>query len=371
MNAIAIQGLVKHYRLPGQDGAVAAVDQVDLQVEPGSTVALLGPSGCGKTTTLRCVAGLEVPDAGRISIGEAVVFDAAARINVPPHRRRLGMVFQSYALWPHLRVAENVAFPLRRLGLSRAELADRVRRVLESVDIARLTDRYPGQLSGGQQQRVALARALVGEPAVILFDEPLSNLDTKLREQMRWELGQLQCRIGFTAVYVTHDRAEALTLAHQVVVMSGGRIVQHGTPEAVYRNPRHPFVADFMGDVNLLPGHSAPGERTLAAAFGPVHAGAWHSVPADALWPPGQPGLCIAFRPESAAQAHPARSGVNAWPGVVPTPGFLGPQYVYVVELAGALVKAHASSGGRPFEPGETVTLVVPPEQVIVYEQQG
>jgi iron(III) transport system ATP-binding protein len=227
-------------------GATAILDGIDLAVRRGETLALLGPSGCGKTTLLRIVAGLLFPTAGRVSIGDTLVADAASGTNVPPERRGLGMVFQDYALWPHLSVAENVAFPLEMRKVGRAERETRVVAALDRVGLRDFGGRNPGQLSGGQQQRVAIARAIVAEPALVLFDEPLSNLDRELRETMVEEIGQLLASLGLTALYVTHDQFEAFTLAARVAVMRRGHVVQLATPQELVDRPADPGVAEFL-----------------------------------------------------------------------------------------------------------------------------
>jgi iron(III) transport system ATP-binding protein len=228
-------------------GELVAVDGVSFAVEAGHTLALLGPSGCGKTTILRCLAGLDNADAGAIEISGTTVFDRKAGVNLKPEQRDLGVVFQSYAVWPHMTVAENVGFPLKVRGVSKAEVAVRTSRILDLVGLANAQDKPATALSGGQQQRVALARALVHEPRLVLFDEPMSNLDARLRARMRMELAVLQERLGFTAIYVTHDQAEAFSLAETVVVMNHGRIETAGDPRDVFLCPRTPFVAEFLG----------------------------------------------------------------------------------------------------------------------------
>ncbi len=233
-------------------GAVAAVDDVNLRVESGEFVTLLGPSGCGKTTTLRMVAGLEQNTEGRITIGDRVVSDAARGLFVAPDRRALGMVFQSYAIWPHMTVFDNVAYPLRVRRRAKAEIETRVKNALQLVEMEKFADRPAPQLSGGQQQRVAIARALVFEPQVLLLDEPLSNLDARLRAQMGDEFRSLQQRLKVTTLYVTHDQDEAMALSDRVVVMQAGRILQVGAPEAIYQRPVSRAVAAFFGTPNLL-----------------------------------------------------------------------------------------------------------------------
>ncbi len=233
-------------------GATPVVRGISLQIASGEFIALLGPSGCGKTTTLRMVAGLETLDAGSISIDGQVVDGPGVR--VPPERRQLGMVFQSYAVWPHKSVAENVAYPLLLQRVSSAEIARRVKEALDWVRLAPFGDRMPSQLSGGQLQRVAIARALVGNPRVLLLDEPLSNLDAALREELRGEIATLRARLGTTMIFVTHDQHEALALADRVAVMHQGVIEQVDAPERIYQSPSTPFVAGFVGGANRLEG---------------------------------------------------------------------------------------------------------------------
>src|SRR4249919_1167072 len=238
-------------------GAVNAVDGVSFTIERGEFFTLLGPSGCGKSTTLRLVAGLEEPDNGEIFISGKPVAVAARGIFLPPEKRQLGMVFQSYAIWPHLSVFENIAFPLRVRKESGDAVRQRVLQALDVVGLAGLAERGATQLSGGQQQRVALARALVYEPAILLLDEPLSNLDAKLREQMRVEIRALQKKLGLTILYVTHDQAEAMTLSDRIAVVNRGRFEQVGAPEEVYEKPATPFVAEFLGRTVSLEGKIA------------------------------------------------------------------------------------------------------------------
>ncbi|HVL99091.1 MAG TPA: ABC transporter ATP-binding protein [Egibacteraceae bacterium] len=257
----------------GATPVVRAVDGVDLAVTGGRVLALLGPSGCGKTTLLRLIAGFERPDAGSVTIAGAEV--AGARTWVPPERRRVGMVFQDYALFPHLTVGGNVAFGLpRRRARARGALPGRVTEVLELVGLGGLADRYPHELSGGQRQRVALARALAPEPAVVLLDEPFSNLDAGLRAQVRADIHRILSVAGATALFVTHDQEEALSVADEVAVMHAGRIVQQATPEDLYRSPADRTVAAFVGDAELLPGHSvglsAETDLGMVALTGPV-----------------------------------------------------------------------------------------------------
>lgn len=246
MVSVHVEGLVKEYA--GQP----AVDHLSLDLPSGAFVTFLGPSGCGKTTTLRSIAGLDEPDKGKIQVGGETFFDSDHRVFVPPERRRVGMVFQSYALWPHLSVAQNVGYPLRRQKWKKPQIASEVDRFLELVGLTTQRDRSVSALSGGQQQRVALARSMVGNPVLVLFDEPLSNLDVKLRDRMRMEIRRLHDQIGMTSIYVTHDQEEAFTLSDLVVVMNAGRLQQVGTPNEVYFQPANEFVADFVGFQNRL-----------------------------------------------------------------------------------------------------------------------
>ena len=250
----AKRSLVELDRLSKHFGAEVAVRELNLAVAEGEFVTLLGPSGCGKTTTLRCIAGLEHPDAGEVRIDGRIVASAQRGIYLPPEDRNIGMVFQSYAVWPHMTVFDNVAFGLRIRRVERARMRALTMKALELVGLAHLADRYATKLSGGQRQRVALARAIAYEPKVILFDEPLSNLDAKLREQMRVELVRLQREVGITSIYVTHDQAEALVMSDRVVVMADGAIQQIGDPQTIYARPANRFVAKFIGVANLVDG---------------------------------------------------------------------------------------------------------------------
>jgi iron(III) transport system ATP-binding protein len=317
MAGIQMEGVTKRF------GAVVAVRDLSLAVADHEFVTLLGPSGCGKTTLLRLLAGFMAPDAGTIRAGSTTLSTPAAV--VPPERRGMGMVFQSYAVWPHKTVFQNVAFGLEVRRVARAEARTRVARVLELVNLAGLEHRYPGELSGGQQQRVALARSLVVEPGILLLDEPLSNLDARLRERMRWELKELQRRTGITFVYVTHDQSEALALSDRIAVMHQGELVQLGPPREVYTRPGSKTVADFMGLVNLLPGRvsRAAGDGGVVTVAG--------QRPLRVAVPPGVvegQAVHVAVRPESlqlrAAGAGPAGDGVTALPARVADVTFLG-----------------------------------------------
>jgi iron(III) transport system ATP-binding protein len=246
---VSIRGLSKRF---GGTTPTIAIDEMNLEISPGEFLVLLGPSGCGKTTTLRCIAGLENPDGGEIAFGDRKIYDASTKTNVPTHKRNIGMVFQSYALWPHMTVRKNIGYPLRTKRMDRGKAREWITEIARLVDCENLLDRYPGQLSGGQQQRVALCRGLVARPDLVLFDEPLSNLDARLRDQVRTEIHELHNRLQFTSVYVTHDQAEALALGDRLVIMRAGRIEQLDTPERVFDLPATEYVADFIGMSNRL-----------------------------------------------------------------------------------------------------------------------
>jgi iron(III) transport system ATP-binding protein len=267
-NAVApyleVQGLVKLF------GVDRAVDGVSFGVAQGKFLTLLGPSGCGKTTTLMSIAGLHHLDAGTISVGGVTYTSVERRVFLPPEKRDIGMVFQSYAIWPHMTVAQNVAYPLEIRKIDRTEIEDRVHEVLKLVGLDDMASKLATQLSGGQQQRAALARAIVFEPRLLLFDEPLSNLDLKLREQMRIELKRIQREVGITSVYVTHDQAEALVMSDEIIVMSKGHIEQRGDPHEIYARPANRYVSNFIGIANLLDGCivrvTAPGQGEIEVA---------------------------------------------------------------------------------------------------------
>lgn len=328
----AIENLHKAFTAAGQT-EVRAIDGISLNVEAGKLLTLLGPSGCGKTTTLRCLAGLERPDSGRIVIDGRVVFDSEQGIFVPPSERALGMVFQSYAIWPHMTVFENVAFPLRVARdrkYSAAEIKQEVGRVLEMVRLTGYENRASTQLSGGQQQRLAFARGLVRKPKLLLLDEPLSNLDAKLREQMRVELKKLQRTLGVTTVYVTHDQSEALALSDQIAVFSAGRIVQRGSPQEIYRRPGNQFVADFVGSANFIYGTVVGRGEDGVGVNTPY--GAVRCVFAEKVQP-GQ-AVVVTARPEDMVISESQiGDGMNVFTGKVAHRVFLGEVTDYFVDL--------------------------------------
>ncbi len=354
MADVIIRGLTKRY------GDHTVVDGLDLDIADGEFLTLLGPSGCGKTTTLRCIAGLEKPDEGEIVIaGKVVVGDG---VFVPPERRDLGMVFQSYALWPHMTVRGNVAYPLKMRRTPRAQVEERTREALEAVGLAHLADRSVGALSGGQQQRVALARALVARPGLVLFDEPLSNLDARLRASMREQLQLLHQRISATSVYVTHDQIEALTLSDRIVVMHDGRIQQAGSPEQIYSAPANSFVADFVGFENLLPGavSKAAGPQLLVEVDGfpdPLQVRATGGAPEV-----GDP-ITVAVRASSfflTPFPEPAGNMATGVPGRVITAAYLGDQTEYTVSVGPHTVWVR-TPGSVAASPGDSVALAPHP----------
>lgn len=351
MSGIRLKSLTKKY------GAVVAVDNIDLDIAAGSFVTLLGPSGSGKTTTMRMIAGLEQPTEGDIWIGNRHV--SGHGTFVPTHRRRLGMVFQSYAVWPHKTVAQNVAFPLQQQKVSKADQTRRVQRILERVGLGAMVDRYPSQLSGGQQQRVALARALVSEPDVILFDEPLSNLDAKLRDSMRGLLQDIHREFGITAVYVTHDQGEAMVLSDRVYVMNFGKIMQGGTPTELYERPRSLFVAGFVGSANTIKVHDIDHANSSVR----IEGGA--SLRVSTL-PEGEGENILVVRPH---RVHFAMNGSadNVIEGVVSNAIYLGDRVRYTVVLPSGseIVIEHGSEESRRAV-GETVRLHLPVEACVV-----
>jgi putative spermidine/putrescine transport system ATP-binding protein len=318
MSTLVLEGVSKRY------GNSLAIERVDLEIGQGELVALLGPSGCGKTTTLRIVAGFIEPSAGRVLIGGRDV------TRLPPYARNTGMVFQSYALFPHMSVAENVGFGLEMRKVGRAERDSRITEALRLVRLDQLADRLPRQLSGGQQQRVALARALAVSPAVFLLDEPLSNLDAKLRSEVGLEIRELQKRLGLTTLMVTHDQDEALAMADRLVVMEQGRVLQVGTAENLYERPANTFVAGFVGRCNLLPGAiEAPGLFRLRSGT---------AVPCDG-GTPSQAGI-LAIRPERVA-ITPGLDGAGA-PAALKALTYLGARTEYHLDLGGEILIAVA-----------------------------
>jgi iron(III) transport system ATP-binding protein len=347
------------------DQIVGGISDASFALEAGTFFTLLGPSGCGKTTTLRCIAGLETPDEGVIAVHDRCLFDAKARINVPVEERAIGMVFQSYAIWPHMTVAENVAFPLtvaKNRG-KRAEIAAAVRRALAVVDLDGFQERSATRLSGGQQQRVALARAIVHEPGLLLLDEPLSNLDAQLRDDMRGELKRLQSKIGITTVYVTHDQSEALALSDRIAVIERGRIIQIGSPQDIYFRPANPFVARFVGATNLLPG------RMLAMSEGRGRVEVLSGRQIQCVVPQqidDPSAVSVSIRPESIrlAPQPSATDGDNCLAGRISGVTFLGPTRRVDVMSDGVALQV-ATAADLPLPADGAVWLLFGPERAV------
>jgi iron(III) transport system ATP-binding protein len=332
-------------------GEFAAVSGVDLRVNEGEFVTLLGPSGCGKTTTLRMVAGLEQNTGGRISIGDRVVSDADRGLFVPAERRALGMVFQSYAIWPHMTVFDNVAYPLRVRRAKREDIRERVLTALRLVEMENFADRPAPALSGGQQQRVAIARALVFEPALLLLDEPLSNLDARLRAQMGSEFRALQKRLGITSLYVTHDQEEAMALSDRVVVMQAGRVLQIGTPEVIYQRPQSRAVATFFGSPNLLPATVTACTRAGDSEFElSVRGGNWQGTCRAGEAMAEGSDVFVMVRPENVHLADRQGAGNASGPalsGRVVESSFHGARRMVTVDVSGSLMKAEVPAMER------------------------
>ena len=365
MSRVTITGLTKHF--DGKPPSLA-VDNLDLDIEEGEFLALLGPSGCGKTTTLRCVAGLEKAGQGRISIGSTTVFDSAGRVNLPADKRRIGMVFQSYALWPHMTVRNNIAYPLKARRMKAALKDGTVERTARTVECDALLDRYPMQLSGGQQQRVALARALVARPEVILFDEPLSNLDARLRDQMRTEIHELHQRERFTAIFVTHDQSEALALGDRIAIMRAGRVEQLDTAERVFERPATEYVAAFIGLSNRLVCELVDGTWTVDGR--PLL-----GVPLQPAW---RGGAVLRFGPDDARLlrgVHEAGAGEVAVAAKVLDVEFGGRHMNFVVEVGGTRARSRMLCGSqdswvRQIAPGDEVHMAFSPARVAMFRAE-
>jgi iron(III) transport system ATP-binding protein len=345
MPDITIENLSKSF------GPNKVLNSVSFTVRDKEFVTLLGPSGCGKTTTLMCIAGLATPDEGRISCGDETFVDRQAGIDQPAERRNLGVVFQSYALWPHMTVVQNVAFPLRLRKVAKQTVRERVAEALALVELADHGERYPHQLSGGQQQRVALARALAYSPRVLLLDEPFSNLDAKLRERSRDRLRQLQHTLGLTTVFVTHDQHEALSMSDRILVMNGGRILRDGTPQEVYRQPGARFAAEFLGRCNFLTGDVTVGRDGTAVLATPEFPGG--------IVVRGRrdgPTATAAVRPEDVEIRESGDTGQGT-EGTVLDVTYLGDHYQYLVAVGRTRVSVHSQ---RQLAPGP-VWLRIPP----------
>ncbi|HMF48800.1 MAG TPA: ABC transporter ATP-binding protein [Candidatus Saccharimonadales bacterium] len=362
---IIVKDLEKSFA--GAKGEVRALRGVSFEVGKGELFTLLGPSGCGKTTTLRCIAGLEQPLSGEILIDDRAVFSAANGTFIAPERRNIGMVFQSYAIWPHMTVFQNVAYPLAKEA-SRAEINDRVARILDHLSLGALADRLAPNLSGGQQQRVALARALVAHPQVLLLDEPLSNLDAKLREQMRFELKALQESFGITTVYVTHDQEEAMALSDRIGLMHDGALIEVAAPSELYLRPAHRVTADFLGSANFVParveraGNQPWDEMLLITPLGSF--AAQRSVE----WQPGMEAELF-FRPESIEWLEEnckTTQGANIGTGIVERVIFLGNSADVLIRCGAISVRARTHPTRTPAA-GKAVRFTVAPSSCIVF----
>lgn len=353
---VSVKGLIKNY------GAFKAVKSVSFAVEPGETVSLLGPSGCGKTTTLRCLAGLETPNGGSIEIGGQTVYDQSRRLFVAPEHRKIGMVFQSYAIWPHMSVDGNVGFPMRIAKFPKAETDKRIGEVLDLLGLSEMRHRSASALSGGQQQRVALARALVHRPAVVLFDEPLSNLDAGLREHVRTELRLLQDELHFTAIFVTHDQSEALALSDRIILVNKGEIEQEGTPREVFNEPATLFAADFLGFGAQLHGTIASfdnGYVRVSVGEGRTIVAKWR----EESPPVTGAAIVVAIRPEDIEIVENAQDVTeNRFPAKVVSSVFLGTQTEFLVEFEGHSLKV-VSSGDQDIPRGATASLTFEPRK--------
>ncbi len=367
---LSVRSLFTEY--PGERGTVVrAAQDVSFEVPEGKLFTLLGPSGCGKTTTLRSIAGLERPSAGEIEVAGKVMYSSAKRIFVAPNKRNFGMVFQSYAIWPHMNVFQNAAFPLEVRKLRKREIAERVMRVLQAVQLDHLVDREATKLSGGQQQRLALARALVMEPQLLLLDEPLSNLDAKLRDRMRSELKRLQRELGLTTVYVTHDQSEALALSHEIAVMNDGRVVQVGTPRQIYEQPCNQFVADFVGTTNFIGGtvtalEDGNGRCLIGSAMGPLRVQASQGVAKDNA-------VTVSVRPEDvelSEQPLPAGEGDNVCKAMVTAKDFLGEHLDFQVKVGDVVLLARAHPSLRT-PVGDSIFLRMKAEKCVAIPTPG
>lgn len=369
MSSVTLNGIRKAF-----DGRVNAIEQLDLHIQDGEFFVLLGPSGCGKTTTLRCIAGLEEPDSGTLLLGQRAVADSRQGLFVAPEKRHIGMVFQNYALWPHLTVRQNVSYPLKVRGRLGTEQRQQVVQALELVGLHQHGERYPAELSGGQQQRVALARALVARPGLMLFDEPLSNMDAQLRIRLRQDLRRIHDELGYTAVYVTHDHAEALALADRIGVMNAGRLEQVGTPSEIFLTPRTRYVADFVGFENILAGriNAARGERAQVTLDGSDLA----FTTANPAGLPSSTPVWLALRATQIAalpidHGLPAQAQVLA--GTIRHITYAGDRYLGEVDVQGqalavtfALDTWGVSAPERGAVPGRSVHLLIQPEAALL-----
>ncbi|MBI5354753.1 MAG: ABC transporter ATP-binding protein [Chloroflexi bacterium] len=358
-NDLIIQGLTKKFVTSNS----VAIADVNITVKEGQFTTLLGPSGCGKSTTLNCVAGLEQPTVGSIRVGDFVMTDTARDLILPPEQRHLGMVFQSYALWPHMKVFDNVAFALKLQKRPSDEIKQRVQESLALVGLEELADRYPFQLSGGQQQRVALARAVVSRPKVLLLDEPLSNLDAKIRESARIWLRGLQKQLGITTVYVTHDQSEAFAMSDMIAVMSMGKLQQYAPPEEIYERPANRFVAEFIGVTSFITGtiQKVEGKRgTLKLASGELLTIRKESK-SDHAWKEGETAA-VAIRSERVEVLTEDSTRENTVRANITSRTYLGSKWQYTVETAGGSLRLESTDAIQ----GDSVFMYLPPDSIIL-----
>jgi ABC-type Fe3+/spermidine/putrescine transport system ATPase subunit len=358
MAFIEIRNLFKRFR------KVVAVDHVNLEVNQGEMLTLLGPSGCGKTTTLRCVAGLEKPEEGDILIDGKPMLSQGF---VQPSKRGIGMVFQNYAVWPHMKVLHNVGYGLRLQKIPRPQIREMAHQVLELVGLKGLEERYPAQLSGGQQQRVALARALVRNPKVLLLDEPLSNLDAKLREKMRFEIKSLVKRMGITSVYVTHDQAEAMVISDRIAVMDSGRVAQLGTAEEIYKKPANRFVADFIGTMNFIPGEVVEVLRDSAAVYVRAEFKEKILCRTDSLdATTAGKTVYVSVRPEDVdVLTEPPQAGENLFKGTIVHKAYLGNFLYFFVSVNGTMIRVQVTHHVSQDE-GQEIFLSLNPRKCVI-----
>ena len=358
MATVSMRALTKRF------GEAAAVDALELEIGDGEFVALLGPSGCGKTTTLRLLAGFLQPDGGELCVNGEVI--SSAELVVPPERRNMSMIFQSYAVWPHMTVAQNVAYGLKFKKLSRQEVDAKLAKLLDVVHLLELKDRYPAELSGGQQQRVALARALVVEPSILLMDEPLSNLDANLREEMRFEIRRLHEEFKITTVYVTHDQAEAMATSDRIAVLNRGRLVQVGRPAEIFDRPKTRFVAEFVGKANILTGRLDGDGRSMLSDGVKIRL-----ADAGVLALSREVSVCL--RPHNiklVAEQEAARQltdqGYNLFPGIVRRSIYFGDAVDYTVELSAQRALRVVAPPSQRFEPGQSIWAAADPQHCVV-----
>ena len=358
MAFIEIKNLFKRFK------NVVAINRIQLEVQKGEMLTLLGPSGCGKTTTLRCIAGLEKPEEGEIVIdGKAMLSQGF----VPPSKRGIGMVFQNYAVWPHMKVFNNIVYGLKIERISRQKIKERAQQVVSLVGLKGLEDRYPAQLSGGQQQRVALARALVSNPKVLLLDEPLSNLDAKLREELRFEIKSLVRRMGITAVYVTHDQAEAMVISDRIAVMNSGNIVQIGTPQEIYKNPVNKFVADFIGTMNFISGKVVevlPDTQTVYVSTGFSDRMVCMTPDSTVVSPGAQ--IYASIRPEDVQVfTEPLQDRDNVFKGTIAHKAYLGNFLFFFVKVNETMIRVQVAHH-LPQEEGQELYLFLDPQKCMI-----